>query len=97
MHEHFTAWLTTDTSCLDQACADVVVLRDELRGEPDDRDAWFSTGDPLFTGATTVDAKDGDYEDAQQEAEELLHAAGWALDGAWEPVATGATATVTRA
>lgn len=29
--EHFTAWLTTDPTCLDQACADVVVLADELR------------------------------------------------------------------
>lgn len=96
MNEHFTAWLTTDTSCLDQACADVVVLRDELRGEPDDPNAWSSTGDPLFTATTTVDAKDGDQADAMREAEELLQAAGWELDGKWEPVTTGATVTVTR-
>ena len=96
-NEHFTAWLTTDPTCLDQACADVVVLADELRGEPDDRDAWFSTGDPLFTATTTVDAKDGDQGDAIREAVDLLDAEGWRVDGKWEAVTTGATVTVTRA
>lgn len=95
--EHFTAWLTTDPTCLDQACADVVVLRDELRGEADDPNAWSSTSDELFSAATTVDARDGDYEDAEREAKELLESAGWKLDGGWEAVPTGATATVTRA
>ena len=95
--EHFTAWLTTDPTCLDQGCADVVVLRDELRGEPDDPNAWSSTGDPLFSAATTVDAKDGDMEDAMREAVDLLETAGWKLDGNWEAVSTGATVTVTRA
>lgn len=95
--EHFTAWLTTDPSCLDQGCADVVVLRDELRGEADDPNAWASTSDERFSAATTVDAKDGDAEDAMREAEQLLEAGGWKLDGDWEPVTTGATVTVTRA
>lgn len=94
--EHFTAWLTTDPSCLDQGCADVVVLRDELRGEPDDPDAWASTSDERFRSATTVDAKDGDPEDAIREAEDLLKEAGWKLDGHWEAVTTGAITTVSR-
>lgn len=97
MTEHFTAWLTTDPSCLDQACADVVVLRDELRGEADDPNAWASTDDERFSAVTTVDAKDGDQVDAMREAVELLEAAGWKLDGEWEAVPTGATVTVTRA
>lgn len=96
MSKHYTAWLTTDPSCLDQGCADVVVLADELRGESDDRNAWSSTGDPLFSAVTTVDARDGDYQDAEREAEDLLTAAGWKVDGAWVAVPTGATATVTR-
>lgn len=95
--EHFTAWLTTDPTCLDQACADIVVLRDELRGEADDPNAWASTSDERFSAATTVDAKDGDDEDAIREAAELLEAAGWKLDGGWEAVTTGYTVTVTGA
>lgn len=95
--EHFTAWLTTDPGALDQGCADIVVLRDELRGEADDPNAWASTGDERFSAATTVDAKDGDHEDAQREAEELLEAAGWKLDGKWDATDTGYIVTVTRA
>lgn len=95
--EHFTAWLTTDPGALDQGCADVVVLRDELRGEPDDPNAWASTSDEQFKAATTVDAKDGDHENAQREAEEQLEAAGWEMDGKWEATDTGYIVTVTRA
>lgn len=95
--EHFTAWLTTDPTALDQACADVVVLRDELSGEADDHSAWFSTGDPLFKGATTVDAREGDAKDATHEAEKLLEEAGWEINGNWEATDTGYIVTVTRA
>src|SRR5690606_19848439 len=49
----FYAWVTTDPTCLDQGCADVVVLRDENDVRPGE------TNDPLFTATTTVDAKDG--------------------------------------
>jgi hypothetical protein len=87
----FYAWVTTDITCLDQGCADVVVLRDENDVRPGE------TNEPLFTATTTVDAKDGDQEDAIREATELLEAAGWKKDGAWEPVTTGAIVTVTRA
>jgi prevent-host-death family protein len=95
--EHFTAWITTDTSALDQACADVVVLADELQGEPDDPNPWSSTGEPLFSAATTVDAAEGDIEDAMREAEELLAAAGWTKASQWESVPTGCIVTVERA
>lgn len=97
MMEHFTAWLTTDTTCLDGDFADVVVLADELRGEPEDRDPWTSTGNPLFQANTNVDARSGDADQATREAEDLLAEAGWTMDGDWEPVPTGCIATVTRA
>jgi len=94
--ERFTAWLTTDPTALDQACADVVVLRDELRGEADDPNAWAASGDERFKAVTTVDARDGDHEDAMREAAELLAAAGWRMEGAWEATDTGYIVTVTR-
>jgi hypothetical protein len=93
---HFTAWLTTDTTCLDQGCADVTVLKDELHGEPDDPGAWSSTGDPLHYAVTTVNAADGDHDDALSEAKALLATAGWRVVGSWEAVPTGYTATVER-
>lgn len=97
MPEHFTAWITTDTSCLVGDNADVVVLRDELRGEPDDPDAWSSTGDPLFSSVTAIRADDGDNDEIIREARDLLESAGWELaDGNWEAVPTGYIATVTR-
>ena len=87
----YVAWLTTDPTCLDQGCADVVVLRDEADVAPGE------DNEPLFTAVTTVDARDGDHDDAIREAESLLKAAGWRLEGGWEPVTTGCTATVVRA
>jgi hypothetical protein len=94
--EHFTAWLTTDPSCLDQDYADVVVLADELRGEPNDPNAWASTGDPLFHDVTEVHARDGEYADAERDAKKRLEDAGWKPQGPWESVPTGATVTVVR-
>lgn len=88
--EHFYAWITTDTTCLDQGCADVVVLRDENDVQPGE------TNEPLFTATTTVNAEDGDHEDAMREAAELLAAAGWRMEGAWEATDTGYIAAVTR-
>lgn len=87
----FYAWVTTDPTCLDQGCADVVVLRDENDVRPGE------TNEPLFTATTTVDAKDGDHEDAIREAVDLLEAGGWTLAGAWDAVPTGYLAAVTRA
>lgn len=95
---HFTAWLTTDTTCLDQPNADVVVLRDQHSGDPDDKTPWTSTGEaPVFHGVTRVDAKDGDFDAAIREAEALLHEAGWRTRGGWETVPTGSIVTVERA
>jgi hypothetical protein len=95
--DHFTTWLTTDTSCLDQGCADLLAFADELRGEPGDPDPWLPTGDPLLYTVTTVDAADGDPAAAREEAELLLSRSGWTLDGEWSAVPTGYIATVTRA
>lgn len=97
MTEHFTAWLTTDTSALAGDNADVVVLADELRGEPDDPNAWSSTSDERFSAVTTVNAAEGDIEDAIREANDLLAAAGWSRVGEWESVTTGCIVTVERA
>jgi prevent-host-death family protein len=100
MPEHFTAWLTTDPTCMeqDQTCADVLVLADELDGEdPGNPDHWTSTTDEHFKAMTTVDAVDGDHADAKREANELLEDAGWKLDGQWEGVDSGYVVTVVRA
>lgn len=94
---HFTAWLTTDSSCLAGDVCDVVVLEDELLGEADDPRAWASTSKEHFQVETSVDARDGEHADAIAEAGELLEAAGWRIVGCWEPVGTGYTATVERA
>lgn len=96
MNKHFTAWVTTDKSCLAGDNADVVVLRDELRGEPDDPNAWTSTSDEKFQAVTSVPA-DGDHDAIIREARTLLENAGWELDGDWDGVATGYIATVKRA
>ncbi len=88
---NFYAWITTDTTCLDQGCADVVVLRDENDVQPGE------TNEPLFTATTTVNAKDGDHEDAIREAVDLLESAGWKMNGDWEPITTGYLAGVARA
>ncbi|MEU0991240.1 hypothetical protein [Streptomyces sp. NPDC005953] len=88
---HYTAWLTTDSTCLDGACSDVTVLADELSGHHHSTGEaqWVSAGDPLLHTVTTVSAKDGDDEQAMQEAQELLKASGWSVDGQWEAVPTG--------
>ena len=84
------AWLTMDSTCLDQEYADVVVFRDEADVAPGE------TNEPLFSALTTVDAADGDDEDAIREAEHLLEDAGWRMVGKWEPVTTGYIVDVTR-
>jgi len=83
----FTAWLTTDPIGLTTPYADVVVLQDEL--EADDPNAWASTGDPVFTANTTINAATGDPEDMERQAVELLTAAGWVIEGKWEGYTTG--------
>ena len=93
--EHFTAWLTTDSTALDQGCADVVVLADQNIGD-DETPEWSSTRNPLMHAVTTVDAREGNPDDAMREAEDLLHAHGWRTSGEWSGVPTGYVITVER-
>jgi hypothetical protein len=93
---HFTAWVTTTASALDQENADVVVLEDELTGHDDS--TWTSKGTaPLFTAITTIPAEDGDHGKAQAEAVDLLNEASWNTVGSWDAVDTGYIITVERA
>lgn len=86
----YVAWVTTDTTCLDQDNVDVVVLRDEKDVAPGE------TNEPLFSAVTSVPAKDGDHDDAIRETEARLTDAGWTVTGKWEPVPTGYVVTVSR-
>lgn len=62
MTEHFTAWITTDTSALPNGNVDISVLADEITGyQGDDQTlVWESTGSPVFYAETDIDAQDGD-------------------------------------
>lgn len=96
---HFTAWLVNDTSCLDQACMDITILEDQLIGGDPDRDDNWSTDSSkpqAFHAVTTVDAEDGDFEQAEEEARDLMEAAGWRITGSWQSVDVGAIATVEK-
>lgn len=96
--QHFTAWLVNDSSALDGPCIDVTILPDELIGaDSDDERAWSSSGEPVFYAVTTVDAREGDVEDAIDEAERLMDAAGWRTVGKWDAVDNAYTVTVERA
>ncbi|MGW1468474.1 hypothetical protein ACWCPT_29530 [Streptomyces sp. NPDC002308] len=95
---HFTAWLTTTPSALDQDNIDVVVLEDENIGGDGDEANWACAGgDALYTGVTSVPAEDGDVTLATREAVDLLGTAGWDTVGSWEAVDTGYIVTVERA
>lgn len=97
---HFTAWLVNDTSCLDQGCMDITVLEDALIGGDPERDGDWSTdaGKPAaFYAVTTVDARDGDVQNAMDEATTLMGQAGWSIVGTWDTVPNAYTVTVTRA
>lgn len=94
MTEHYTAWVTTDRTCLDSDFADVVVLRDKAAGTTvTDSGAevthWTSTGDPHFQQETTV-RHDGDDEEIINAATDILEQVGWeVVDDEWQPVDTG--------
>src|SRR5690348_13396099 len=96
---HFTAWLVTDTSALDQPCMDVTVIEDQAISYKQDEEGnetpvWASQGDQKFYAVTTVDAHDGDAEDGIGEAESLMLAAGWKTVGEWEAVDNAYIVTV---
>jgi hypothetical protein len=94
---HFTAWLVNDPSALDADACDVTVIEDELiGGDPEDDGDWSSHGEEQFRAVTTVDARDGDIQDAIKEAEALLAAAGWSIVGEWDSADNAYTVTVER-
>lgn len=94
---HYTAWLTTTPSALDQPEMDVTVLEDENTGGDGDEANWNCQGGlPLYTGTTTVPAESGDWLKAQREAADLLREARWQTVGKWQAVDTGHVITVER-
>lgn len=99
MFEHYTAWLTTDPTCLIGDLIDVTVLADtivtyDVDADGDETPVWESTGGPLCQATTSVPAKDGDVGLAMCEARELLDEAGWRVIGDWSAVNSGYVATV---
>lgn len=84
----FTAWITTDATCLSGDFADVVVLANDHNGS--------STGDSLFSAETTMRHDADDNDGLFEEARVLLVNAGWSLDGEWRGVQTGYIVNVTR-
>lgn len=101
MNEHFTAWITTDASALDNDLCDVVVFADEVIALGFDEDGneapvWASNGPRLYAATTSITPSEDRAEDLIAEAEQLLAEAGWTIEGTWEAVKTGYTATVTR-
>ncbi|MCG6493454.1 hypothetical protein [Kitasatospora sp. A2-31] len=99
MRTHFTAWLVNDVSCLAGDNCDVTVLPDEAHDYDNDGEeviSWVSTGTDVFQAETTVDARDGDINQAIREAEQLLEDAGWRITGSWEAVDNAYVAEVER-
>jgi hypothetical protein len=92
MTEHFTAWLTTERSCLDGDFMDVSVLRDEPFGE----DGWTSTTERVAYGVTMIKASDQLTEAGMAAAVETLELTGWRKAGEWEAVSTGYVVTAER-
>ncbi len=99
---HFTAWRVNDASALETNCIDITVIEDEaisykVDGSGNETPVWASQGDQMFHAVTSVDAKAGDIDDAQAEAEALMAAAGWQTDGDWDVTDNAYFVTVTRA
>lgn len=96
---HFTAWLVNDRSCLDQDCMDLTILEDKLTGaDPENDDHWScdSSKERAFYAVTTVSARDGDIEDAIDQAEDLMREAGWRTVGKWDACPNSYIVTVER-
>ena len=100
MSEHrFTAWITTDPTCVATGHCDVSVLLDEITAYSEGPDGeeipeWESTGPEVFSAVTTIPCSD--HKAATDEAETLLNTAGWHLTSSWDGVPTGYIATVAR-
>jgi hypothetical protein len=98
---HFTAWMATGSSVLDQPNMDVTIIEDALTGaDGDDPRAWSSgvPGDAPhpFYAMTEINAREGDAEDGIKAAEALMAAAGWRVVSKWEATPDAYTATVER-
>lgn len=96
----FSAWITTDPTCLTTDYSDVSVLIDRITGYREDDNGnevpdWESTGPEVFSAVTATPATDDD-KDAIDQAEDLLRDAGWQITSTWAAVPTGYVATVTR-
>lgn len=103
--ERYSAWITTDLTCLEGDLADVSVLTDEITGYRYDSDGneipvWAPTSaDPLLHFVTTVAVgpdTDPWSNGLAEEANDLLHQNGWRVLTDWETDATGAVADVER-
>ena len=101
---HYTAFVTTDPTCLDGEYCDVVILTDEVMGWHNSTDGdgkttskpiWESSGPQMYSAPTTV-RTDEDHDDAIKDAVGILATAGWHIVGQWEAIATGYCATVER-
>lgn len=95
---HFTVWVCNDPSSLEGSNCDVEVKADKPLAYYDDeqRISWESTGDPLLRAVTSVDARDGDIDQALREAKGMLEEAGWEITGKWEALADAYVAEVER-
>lgn len=97
----YTAWITTDGSCLDTPLCDVQVLPDAVThyrdgGDGDEVPVYESRGPAVFS--STLDTPHaGPHDGVEQQATEALNAAGWRVVGKWSAdVPTGLIAVVER-
>lgn len=98
--EHFTAWVTTDTTVLPGENIDVSVLEDELtgyKGDDEEFPMYESVGEPVFYFETDVNARAGQPDDMLRQIANTLRESGWTVVSRWDGVATGYIATVERA
>ena len=102
MASHYTAFVTTDPTCVDGDYCDLIILTDEIlgyrsneNGEDFDQPIWESSGPQVYSAVTAV-RLDEDHDNAIKDATSILNRAGWAVTGPWEAVATGYCATVAR-
>lgn len=97
--QHFTAWLATDRAVLLGDHADVTILQDEAISyrtddEGNEIPAWTTA--PGVPQAFYAETTATDHDDAQDQARELMEAAGWRIVGGWKPIDTGYVVTVER-
>ncbi len=101
--QHYTAWITTDKSCLTSEYVSLIVLKDEIshhkrddNGFETDEPVWASKGDPVFSAELPVKADEEEWDKLYESAKSVLADAGWEIVSEWDVVDTGGTATVER-